>query len=378
MYASDIFSDVLPSIPPPRSLKADILFPDNTLRVQAHPRSSERLRHVRSDIGSYNENILSGSARKRRKRDMATDGPISNSKMFVNTPAQLKEDAGKLASSDSSTGTLPGETSKVDEVKKPELDRRRSTRLVMLDKVTGFVEKTWSVLGKRGRDVWENKPQEAENQSRQGEGGNASKACVLFNSEEPMTKRARLSSQDRTANRGPILETGNKVAPKSLPKRWLSHGLYIGQDQDSGLRPNQKSNRLKMSLDHGSKVQRRRFLPMPMFRGHRMIEMGRDFKLPFDVFSPLPPGQPRPEEWKKTYKSKINMKIIRCLANAMPRCFNRRRSQRVEKGQAFGIIEMHLYLSERLQRGVLQPIYVLRVRRLQLQYWSRQLHQPRL
>ncbi|KAJ5469527.1 hypothetical protein N7539_009145 [Penicillium diatomitis] len=42
---------------------------------------------------------------------------------------------------------------------------------------------------------------------------------------------------------------------------------------------------------------------MPMFGGSRMIENGRDYVLPFDVFSPLPPGQPKPDEWRKTNKN---------------------------------------------------------------------------
>jgi hypothetical protein len=41
-----------------------------------------------------------------------------------------------------------------------------------------------------------------------------------------------------------------------------------------------------------------------MFAGERLLKNGRDFKLPFDVFSPLPPGQPKPDEWKKVNRSK--------------------------------------------------------------------------
>ena len=34
-----------------------------------------------------------------------------------------------------------------------------------------------------------------------------------------------------------------------------------------------------------------------------MLKYGRDFKLPFDVFSPLPVGQPKPDEWRKVNKN---------------------------------------------------------------------------
>ena len=40
-----------------------------------------------------------------------------------------------------------------------------------------------------------------------------------------------------------------------------------------------------------------------MFAGERLLKQGRDFKLPFDIFSPLPAGQPKPDEWKKTNKN---------------------------------------------------------------------------
>jgi histone-lysine N-methyltransferase ASH1L len=40
-----------------------------------------------------------------------------------------------------------------------------------------------------------------------------------------------------------------------------------------------------------------------MFKGARLLKNGRDYQLPFDIFSPLPPGQPKPDEWRKTNKS---------------------------------------------------------------------------
>jgi len=47
-------------------------------------------------------------------------------------------------------------------------------------------------------------------------------------------------------------------------------------------------------------------LPLPMWHGQRLIFIGRDFKLPFDVCSPLPPGQSRPEGWFKTSSSEYD------------------------------------------------------------------------
>jgi hypothetical protein len=60
---------------------------------------------------------------------------------------------------------------------------------------------------------------------------------------------------------------------------------------------------------------------LPMFAGERLLKMGRDFELPFDIYSPLPPGQPKPNEWRKTNKSTSShqnrqgevLTIYRCL-----------------------------------------------------------------
>ena len=101
---------------------------------------------------------------------------------------------------------------------------------------------------------------------------------------------------------GQRLAPQNRYAYRPKTKIWLSHGLYIGQDRNFDARLTETKNKLK---HHGEATDyQRSILPMPMFAGHRTLEMGRDFRLPFDVFSPLPPGQPKPEEWKRTRKSK--------------------------------------------------------------------------
>ena len=112
----------------------------------------------------------------------------------------------------------------------------------------------------------------------------------------------------RTSRGSQPTSDGQRLTPRSRhdyrpkPKIWLSHGLYIGQNRNFDARLTETKNKLK----HNGKVAdyQRSILPMPMFAGQRTLEMGRDFRLPFDVFSPLPPGQPKPEEWKRTRKSK--------------------------------------------------------------------------
>lgn len=86
-------------------------------------------------------------------------------------------------------------------------------------------------------------------------------------------------------------------------KVWLNKGLYAGQTQnfdwfkDSSLQAQKDMETVAPYKPNG-------FMPLPMWHGQRLLHTGRDFKLPFDVCSPLPPGQPKPDEWRKTSSSK--------------------------------------------------------------------------
>lgn len=92
-------------------------------------------------------------------------------------------------------------------------------------------------------------------------------------------------------------ENGQPIAKGPKKKAWLPQGLYVGQELDSRLEE-------VFGTRSYSYCQQRKLLPLPIFAGARLLELGRDFKLPFDVFNALPRGQPKPEEWKKTHKSK--------------------------------------------------------------------------
>lgn len=305
-------------LPPSSNNDAGIFSSDTALQSRTESRSSKRLRHLRQSIVSYNENILSGSARKRRRTKIASESHIVAMETLngdSDKQTQLVGEAGQLLRSEWSIGSLLGHTAKIHEEKKYDTNRRSSTRLRMLDKATRLIEKTESVLGKRGRAMFETEPQEVEKRTGHGERSGTSKDIKELNFEGPTEKCARSSNDVRESGVSSTPGTENKHVRPSMAKRWLSHGLYIGQDQDSGSGFKQKRGRLKRLINEESAIQHRRFLPMPMFGGHRMMEMGRDFKLPFDVFSPLPPGQPRPEEWKKTHKSETHTPSA-CLANA--------------------------------------------------------------
>lgn len=89
-------------------------------------------------------------------------------------------------------------------------------------------------------------------------------------------------------------------------KKWLGKGLYAGQETPSdwtaGLNTADKK-KLAQVPELTPPGKPNKTLPFPIFNGLRLLINGRDFKLPYDVCNPLPPGQPKPDEWRKMTKS---------------------------------------------------------------------------
>ena len=223
------------------------------------------------------------------------------------------------------------------------LHRQRSESSGTATTVSDLVGKATSILGKRGRETMDSINDET--QSMQRHRSIRSQSTELEETEEqedeeddeddedddvdadsiiaPISKKARFSEEDGEIMA--LLEDDatpkkKRAAPKPRkprayksipyippnpfrPKTWLSQGLYVGQDPDFDPRLTETKNRLKRASMAVVPLKRRTVLPMPMFSGARMLEKGRDFRLPFDVYGPLPPGQPKPEEWKKVSKS---------------------------------------------------------------------------
>ncbi|KAL1959588.1 hypothetical protein VTO42DRAFT_1623 [Malbranchea cinnamomea] len=178
---------------------------------------------------------------------------------------------------------------------------RRSTRISLLNKAKESVEKTSSVLGKRSR---RNDQDGATDRRASLRPRNLTKSLEKKTTAESFpTKSPRSTKAKSSTSKLPVEET-QVEKPKSVPfkrKRWLTHGLYAGQYAYSTEKPPEdtKNRRRKKQRPGSSRV----LLPMPMYSGARLLETGRDFKLPFDIFSPLPPGQPKPDEWRKTSKN---------------------------------------------------------------------------
>ena len=189
---------------------------------------------------------------------------------------------------------------------------RRSSRLSIVQSAGDFTEAASTILGKRSREVLEKGKEKIR--SLRPRKSAPEEAVGTF--EGPVAKRLRLS--EPTVSK-PSLEQ-KPLAPADLPKRkakrWLNQGLYLGQHRGFDARLTETKNKLKKERKEVVGSQRS-MLPLPMFAGERLLKNGRDFNLPFDVFSPLPPGQPKPDEWRKVNKSMQCNRLVIHLAMLM-------------------------------------------------------------
>ncbi|KAJ5594481.1 uncharacterized protein N7459_000689 [Penicillium hispanicum] len=185
--------------------------------------------------------------------------------------------------------------------------RRRSARLNIVDKATNLLDRANSVLGKRSRDLGKAGRDIGRRASLRPRRVALPAKETASATTEPAPKKRRVSENYLT-NRQPKDVSPEEEPtpppppppPRYKPKIWLTHGLYTGQEPSNSPPKQRKS---KNSAKTSTGPMQRRILPMPMFAGSRLVKNGRDYKLPFDIFSPLPPGQPKPDEWRKTNKN---------------------------------------------------------------------------
>ncbi|KAJ5124724.1 Histone-lysine N-methyltransferase (Ash1) [Penicillium bovifimosum] len=237
---------------------------------------------------------------------VAPDTPISKSSQGaqsedLNTSLQqrtLRKRVGKTLGEDEETTTaepVPSQTA-------TRRSLRRSGRFSLMEKASDLVDRASSILGKRTRGLAEKDL--GRRASLRPRNIAPSKEDTARSTNEPASKKRRVSESDLSKlkdQESPAPEDSIVPAPPR-PKRkiWLSHGLYVGQEPSDSP---PKQRRSKNSKKTGTGPMQRTILPMPMFKGARLLKTGRDYQLPFDIFSPLPPGQPKPDEWRKTNKN---------------------------------------------------------------------------
>ncbi|TKA56559.1 hypothetical protein B0A49_10806 [Cryomyces minteri] len=285
-------------------------------------RSSTRSRH---SIATYNVKVLAGTARHTPtkhtppSKHVATGSRTVSGETLVNGTA----DTSTNTSIDLPTRRVLGDGIKAldldwrvystsgDDKAEPKqsggLQRRKSTRL---DLLTAAVTNAASSLGKRGREAVESgKDKLGSLRRRQSLRPRFKEAQEK--DEEPPQKRTRMFPNLKVAEESGSEEEPNTVSqpetksasnPTRKPtKTWLAHGLYLGQEPDFDPRLTETKNQLKRA-SKGRAVTKKTALPLPMYT---KWQRERDFCLPFDVFAPLPPGQPKPDEWKKTSKNRF-------------------------------------------------------------------------
>lgn len=280
---------------------------DGSTKADDYKRTSAR---SRTSIGSYNENVLSAkkscSARKQgadgenqatsRANLVKGNGNTSRERLLQQSVQALDEDW--------NIGAMPGDNLMLSTKSEDGAKRRRSTRLDILDRASSIIEKTATVLGKRGRETVEAGMEKI--QALKGESKTPSlrpREPETPSFEGPSRKRARFSKFEVGNEKSAESGDGLHKVTKSPAKPWVAQGLYVGQHRSDDARLTETKNKEKKTSKNRAGAGERAIMPMPMWLGDKIIEMGRDFKLPFDVFSPLPPGQPKPDEWKKTQKS---------------------------------------------------------------------------
>ena len=275
---------------------------------------SSHLRHSIAVMQSsvWSETSDSQSYSETDKRQFVPDTPISETSQEpssgeVDTSPQrrsLRKRVGRTSTKEETPDKEKATVRSKDDDKQPA--SRRSGRLSVLEKATGLVDKASTVLGKRTRSQTVKEPSRRASLRPR----NVAPPKEEPVNERPAAKKRRVSDSDLPDNKSKSEEGSEEEddeqtkesapAPKQYtPKRWSAHGLYSGQEPTDG-RPLQSKNNKTTK-----RRSQRKLLPMPLFAGDRLLKNGRDFVLPFDIFSPLPPGQPKPNEWRKTNKSML-------------------------------------------------------------------------
>jgi histone-lysine N-methyltransferase ASH1L len=154
---------------------------------------------------------------------------------------------------------------------------------------------------------------------------------------EPLRKKKK-TEEAVVEKKEVTVEDDKKPDLKSNGKRekvWLTKGLYAGQENRNFDWFSDGFGGSRKDVVDSTPYQPNAFMPLPMWHGQRLLHIGRHFKLPFDVCSPLPPGQPKPDEWRKTSSSKYPLYEVVYLLIVFTRPICWRSCSHVEEVQSF-------------------------------------------
>ena len=224
-------------------------------------------------------------------------------------------------------GMVPERVKREEQNVESSMKRRQSIRL---QHATSHACDAVSSLGKRGREMMESGMGRVHALGRRGStrlrdamrsrmanddaGIAPSGQRAMENPNGPPAKKIRLSPDVVTEIASEKATSSGPTFKKPRIKRWLASGLYTGQERDLNPKVLEAKKKVKRKSGIEGRVvatlytdlkfqNPRKFLPMPMFAGERLLERGRPFQLPYDVFAPLSERQPKPGEWRKTSRS---------------------------------------------------------------------------
>ncbi|KAI9700889.1 MAG: hypothetical protein M1820_006650 [Bogoriella megaspora] len=185
--------------------------------------------------------------------------------------------------------------------------KTRGTRLNEAAKsAANAVASAASVLGKRGRDALESGKDTIEKLATTTRSSRRPKITSTPSDEvlEPASKRTKLDESSKYRDPAPW-EFDDRNKQRKV-KRHLNKGLYAGQNRYFDARFSEAKNKKRGASKVGAApVPENKTMPLPMFSGERLLENGRDFKLPFFVCNPLMTGPPKADEWKKIKKNRF-------------------------------------------------------------------------
>lgn len=134
----------------------------------------------------------------------------------------------------------------------------------------------------------------------------AKKAKLAKAAEEAEKKKAEEAAAAEAAAAEEKAAAEAARLPQKRVKKWMLQGLYAGMPTPSnpaaGLTTAERKELAKLP-ELSKKYPPNKALPMPIYNGLRTLIQGRDFKMPFDIFNPLPPGQPKPVKYGRFSKS---------------------------------------------------------------------------
>ena len=359
--------DASESFTPPTSLGDSASISSTSLKQEVGTstptvESSRRSIRTRDSIATYNVKILAGTAihaPKRYQKQSADEDETRRRTISGNTlvdgfasanasTTTVEKDAKKLVSAGIdaldlswSVKALPRSKSQLDlgssrspkkSAKQTDIERRKSTRSSTSNKIENITNKLvlGKNLGKRKLDDGLTRAKrELQRLADTPEFAKIETKPVLLEVwsngklvvNEPPSKRRKAEEAAKAKEKEKGKEKAKEVvkqvkdeAPKwtgingKRRKIWLNKGLYAGQDSPSLDWFNGFKGQDRKEMDSIAPYKPEGILPLPMWHGQRLLHVGRNFKLPFDVCSPLPPGQPKPDEWKKTSTSMYILK----------------------------------------------------------------------